>query len=96
METAGIEIPEPRKGVDRRIVAAAIAATAIAGVAGGYAFGTSSDAAPAGPTIVARAAPATWDDALRESSVVKQHTRAAARAAAIAATIDIRMARVEK
>jgi hypothetical protein len=96
METAGIEIPATRSGIDRRIVAAAIAATALAGLAGGYAFGTASDAAPAGVTIVGHAAPATWDDAFRESAVVKQHAREAARAAALAAQLDIRMARVEK
>jgi hypothetical protein len=92
MDTVGIEVPNVQKRVDRRLAAAAVAATAIAALGGGYALGNSSDAAAPAPTLIARGMPATWDDAVRESNAMKRHARAIEQAGAI----DVRMARVEK
>ena len=92
MDTVGIEIPEAPRRFDRRLIAVALAATAAACLAGGYALGTSSDGGSATQTIIARGTPATWEDAVRESVTLKRHATEAERAAAI----DIRMARVER
>ena len=60
MDTVGIEIPEAPRRFDRRLLAGALAATAAACLAGGYALGTSSDGGSATQTIIARGPPATW------------------------------------
>ena len=92
MDTVGMDIPATPRRFDRRLTAVALAATAAACLAGGYLIGTSSDGGSATQTIIARGTPATWEDAVRESVVLKRHAAEAERATAI----DIRMARVER
>ena len=92
MDTVGIEVPPVRRRLDRRSTAVAVAATAVACLAGGYALGTSSDAASPTPTVMARGMPATWQDAVEEANAVKQHAAETARAK----PLDIREARVER
>jgi hypothetical protein len=92
MDSAGIEIPKAASRFDRRLTAVALAATAAACVAGGYALGTSSDGGSPTETSIAHATPSPWEAAVRESVVLKRHATAAERAAAI----GIRMKRVER
>ena len=91
MDTVGIEVPKVARRFDRRLAAVAAVVTAAACLVGGYALGSSSDAASSAP-IIARGTPATWGDALRESVAVKRH----AADAAAAEPLDFRRARLER
>ena len=92
MDTTSIEIPaaEPVRGIGMRLAGAALAATAIAALGAGYVLGQANVSPATAEPVSAIGDGQTWDQALRESVVLKQ------RATGPAAELDIRQRRIEK
>jgi hypothetical protein len=91
MDTAGLEVPNAAKRVDRRLAVAMVATGALLALGGGYAIGTLSDAPAQPATVIARGTPATWQDAVDEANAIKRHA-----ATSSEQKLDVRMARVEE